>query len=927
MHRATRCSSRRPTARWKSSRKCTSKDYHVSYTLTGGPVVWLSKGDIAAIYHKYPYAKPRFESFKFNNKFNDQLFTDALGEIDEANGKVTASVACIGKRLTPSFKLPDGANAYVDGVLQESKVSRPRFDETVRYTVAYPYPNRSIYTVTVKEASPVWTQKQVSLEESMLSTNAPSNHGDELRNMLDGNVETIFHTTWGTGTYTKLYWYDGCYYGDGVSEWPYLQIELPEPLYNLQFSYTTRANNDYAPLGLILQGSTDGSTWDDIRTFTSSDEEDPLPTTRAAEYLSPIVSITKTYNHLRLQLTSAQNKNYLVFAEFALYENIATYPNLTPIPIDLSAGIKGKNARSQPYLQIQRPEGIEKMKFRYTTRYIGDVDKDGIVSSTDVQEMADLLLDKRGGRDMPVVDVDRDGNLTLADLTALTNRIKDNTQTVCAPSRIRVDASKDGESWSIIQTITSGLPTTANQTYTSEEFELDDGYKYIRLVQPYLQDYDYFKLCDLKIYQMAAYKTNYLPYGKDYDVEVDFLTDHPTSEYNVPRIDITFGDGVTWGWNQYISSKETYVDATIQIDGAGVFPDMEETAVQIRGRGNTSWGYGPNEKNPYRLKFAAKQKPFGLTKGKSWVLLANKQTGSMTSNALAMKIADMVESQGCNHIIPCELYINGQYRGSYNFTEKVGFSNNSIDLPDETNATLLTLDSYSHLKEDYYFFDAQYNMEVALKEPDLTDDIEDGLLTEEEAEAKFEAIESAFNAFTLYTKNGDISRLDVDAFVRAMPVNALVRNEECKHPKSWFLYNTDYTSPDSLWTFGPVWDFDWAYGYDRNYDYFIYNAEDDLFANMTSSNVGYPFFRDLLRKSDTVKRAYYLLWKDFMESGKLDELIEYCDDYFEYVKPSFQHNYTKWSDGSQYSTTTANAKTWLRKRANYIYNNLQKYDE
>ena len=91
--------------------------------------------------------------------------------------------------------------------------------------------------------------------------------------------------------------------------------------------------------------------------------------------------------------------------------------------------------------------------------------------------------------------------------------------------------------------------------------------------------------------------------------------------------------------------------------------------------------------------------------------------------------------------------------------------------------------------------------------------------------------------------------------------------------------------------------------------------------------MGVNFFRDLLRNSDTVKRAYYLLWKEFMESGKIDELIEYCDDYFEYARPSFEHNYSKWSDGNNYQTHTSNAKTWLRKRANYIYNNLQRYDE
>ena len=101
---------------------------------------------------------------------------------------------------------------------------------------------------------------------------------------------------------------------------------------------------------------------------------------------------------------------------------------------------------------------------------------------------------------------------------------------------------------------------------------------------------------------------------------------------------------------------------------------------------------------------------------------------------------------------------------------------------------------------------------------------------------------------------------------------------------------------------------------------------------MSSSNVGYPFFRFLLRGSEKVKKEYYRLWTNFIQSGKLDELIEYCDDYFEYARPSLEHNYSDdtygymWGDGLNYDTHTTNAKNWLTKRANYIYKRLETYD-
>ncbi len=743
--------------------KRTDGDKFVTFELKGDTTITIAKNHIVSETADYQGELPNFLSYKFNNKFNDQLYTDAIGEIDETNGKVTVNVGCIGKRLTPSFQLPEGVKAYIKGELQHSKQTRLRFDKPVTYTLAAP--KQYIYKL-VKVSDEVWSVPEssddewlatkVNLTGDMFTTNAPSNHGEDPANMLDGDHGTMYHSTWGSGSYTPLYWYDGAYYGDGVSEWPYLEVTLPESLYRLKFEYTTRQNNNYAPLGFILQGSNNGTTWDEIQTFT--EDRDGLPTTPDATYESPIINLGKSYKRLRIQLTASQRKNYLVFSEFSIYK---------------------------------------------------------------VEENPD------------------------------------------------------------------------------------------------------YKPGDPELIMPAQYAKGFYPYGKEYTVTVNFLTDKATTAYKVPRVDIWFGDNETWSSSMWIGryGKDFYEDATIKIDGAGVFPDMDVTDVQIKGRGNSSWTNSSTSKNPYRMKFAEKVKPFGMTKGKSWVLLSNKQSGSMTTNAIAMKIADLVETRGCNHIIPVDLYINNQYRGSYNFTEKVGFSNNSIDIDDESNAVMLELDSYSEAGQ---FRESNYNLPVNIKEPDL-DDPESGTNLSEYQ------IQLAFNDFTTDVQvNAGINMLDVDAFVRAMLVNDLARNEELMHPKSWFLYNEDITA-DSLWNFGPVWDFDWGFGYERGHNYFITAAENDLFYYMNSSNIGFPFFQRLLRGSDKVKKAYYKLWTEFIESGKLTELIEYCDDYYQYAKLSLEHNSYGddgylWGDGTQYATVTTNAKNWLTKRANYIYTHLDKYD-
>ena len=126
-----------------------------------------------------------------------------------------------------------------------------------------------------------------------------------------------------------------------------------------------------------------------------------------------------------------------------------------------------------------------------------------------------------------------------------------------------------------------------------------------------------------------------MPYGREVKVQVDFATDHSTGDYQVPTVYVTTDDGTP------ITSKSYYWDGKVRIDGAGVFPDLPETPMQIKGRGNSSWT--TSGKAPYHMKFETALKVLGLKKGKHWNLIANAQNRSMTSNAVAMKMAQLVE--------------------------------------------------------------------------------------------------------------------------------------------------------------------------------------------------------------------------------------------------------------------------------------------
>ncbi len=423
------------------------------------------------------------------------------------------------------------------------------------------------------------------------------------------------------------------------------------------------------------------------------------------------------------------------------------------------------------------------------------------------------------------------------------------------------------------------------------------------------------------------------PYENKQTVNVKFLTDRSKNEYTVPRIDITLTDNrEPWGYNNWIGmhGKKTYMNATIGIRGGGVFPDMEPTAIQIKGRGNSSWYGVPDSKNPYHFKFSVKQKPLGMTAGKHWILLANKQSGSMTTNAMGMKAAALFEAAGYNHMVPVELYINNSYRGSYNLTERVGFSNNSIDLLDESCAAMMELDTYGD--EPIYTSNA-YGISTKIHIPDADDiaetNLTNGLIVED------------YNRMVATLAQGDdeyTKLVDAEYLARYLSACELIWNRELAHPKSAFLYSENVTDdPDAdgrdatPWVFGPLWDCDWAFGYEGSGVYYVQSAESDFFQSVEQNVELYErtFWSDLRYNSEEVDRIYYQLWHDLKQRNVVQELYDYAQEYYDFAKKSFEHNTQNECnerDGQNYVTVTRNSQDWLTRRFEHVFNSLTPYD-
>lgn len=347
-----------------------------------------------------------------------------------------------------------------------------------------------------------------------------------------------------------------------------------------------------------------------------------------------------------------------------------------------------------------------------------------------------------------------------------------------------------------------------------------------------------------------------------------------------------------------ITSKETYLRAGIRIEGEEIYDDYIGTT-GIRGRGNSTWLH---PKKPYRLKLDEKVSLFGLEAAKDWVLLSNYIDESLMLNAVAMKMGQLMGMPYTNTMIPVDLTVNGEYFGNYMLTEQVEVKKGRVDLDED--GYLLELDSY--FDEDYRFRSNMYGLPVMMKYPKSPS-------TEQfdKIKREFRVLENALHSSS-FPNNNYLDFIDKDALVDYLIVYNFTLNQEINHPKSTFMYKQN---SNGKYKMGPIWDFDWAFSYDRNKTHFISTTEPLMVTNPKLP--GTSFFQRFL-EDPGIKTLYQKKWKAFKQN-KLPELLMYVDDYSNLITESFHQDYKVWAHGSEdFSNTVQNFKAWLLGRAEYM---------
>ena len=142
---------------------------------------------------------------------------------------------------------------------------------------------------------------KINVTADMLSTDNQEPTEGPIKNLVDGNYNSFFHTRWSSPQ---------------VPLPQYIQVDFKEAHQIIMFWYRNRSGSQVGPENLDIQISNDGETWESAKEILSG-----LPSGSGAEYTSDGIDAGKSFTHLRLVVTKTfGDKKYFNLAELAIYD-------------------------------------------------------------------------------------------------------------------------------------------------------------------------------------------------------------------------------------------------------------------------------------------------------------------------------------------------------------------------------------------------------------------------------------------------------------------------------------------------------------------------------------------------------------------------------------------------------------------------------
>ena len=303
--------------------------------------------------------------------------------------------------------------------------------------------------------------------------------------------------------------------------------------------------------------------------------------------------------------------------------------------------------------------------------------------------------------------------------------------------------------------------------------------------------------------------------GKD---KIQLMNESPHHEYQATGVTCT------------IEVPPSYDNPEADLwDGVSGHSGVTDLSLEyIRGRGNSTWDM---DKKPYKLKLDKKADLFGLGSNKSWVLLANAIDESLVLDRLVGWLGDQIGMPYTPRGVPVDLFMNGEYYGSYLLMEDVRIDKSRVDIdevpakagdPDSLDITggyLLGIDNKSDSSDDEYFTTsrgATYSYDTPEYEPPLTE----AQKVQQAYIASFlDRVEDAVYGDGLKNSAGESiwDLMDARSTADMWWIQEFTINPDAYVTPSTYLYKLrDTLGSDGVRTigklhWGPLWDFDFVW--------------------------------------------------------------------------------------------------------------------
>jgi len=356
--------------------------------------------------------------------------------------------------------------------------------------------------------------------------------------------------------------------------------------------------------------------------------------------------------------------------------------------------------------------------------------------------------------------------------------------------------------------------------------------------------------------------------------------------------------------SQDITSKDTYLYGTMKMINTSGFTsgNFEDDSIQIKGRGNATFYSYP--KKAYKVKLSSKASLLDMPKDKEWVLLPNYCDKSLLRLSVAFKLSEMLNMPWTPKSEFVDLYLNGDYHGTYLLCEHVKKSKDRVNIDDDG----YFFENDNYYKEEPVYMTSSRGYHYTFKYPDPDEITAEQIQYLQNYINKFEEVLKSY--YYADENVGYRKYIDVDCFAKWFLINEVLDNIDCNY---YYFFKS---RSDTKMYMSPVWDFEWSLGYGFSWDA---NAPAEPISNIYHKNSYYfdrlfqdPYFVSVVKKH----------WQTVKDD--IPKLVNYINSEAEHISLSQKMNFKRWNIlGKKVAVETVWFGTW-DEEVYYLKSYLQK---